>query len=96
MPGLPGIRRRVVSVADMHTLPGRPHEPGSAIRTSMMLRLRSASVVWAVIFKKLAKRRQPRGRVEVGLLSEDVQLLLDVFESRLDHPSDLMTQELCA
>jgi hypothetical protein len=48
------------------------------------------------IFKKLAERREPRGSVKVCLLSKIVQLLLDVFESRLDHPSDLMTQELCA
>jgi hypothetical protein len=47
-----------------------------------------------VIFKKLAECCKPCGRVEVGLLPEIVELLFDVFESRLDHPSDLVTQEL--
>jgi hypothetical protein len=42
------------------------------------------------IFKELAERSEPRRRVKVGLLSEVVQLLLDVFESWLDHPSDLV------
>lgn len=48
------------------------------------------------ILKNLVERREPRGRIEVGLFSEAVQLLLDVLESRLHYASHLMAQELCA
>ena len=49
--------------------------------------------MWVAVFKKFAKRREPRGCVEVGLLSEVAQLLFDVFESRLEQPGELVPQK---
>jgi len=55
-----------------------------------------AFFAWRKIFEKLAERCETRRCIKVGLFSKAVQLLLDVLESRLNQPSHLLAQKLCA